>query len=125
MHLLPGLHVDQGFVGAGLFRAFVADDADVVRVAQQIEERLGLQGRFGVLCDDQYGQEALYAAQDRGWWIGRPLELPVSNPLVFEAGRTSAAEWVQQNFDKIGKMSSVDLDTDYLNVTIDKKTKLS
>lgn len=60
----------------------------MVRAAQQIEERLGLQGRFGVLCDDQYGQEALYAAQDRGWWIGRPLELPGSNPLVFEAGRT-------------------------------------
>lgn len=44
---------------------------------------------------------------------------------LFEAGRTSAAEWVQQNFDKIGKMSSVDLEADYLNVTIDKKTKLS
>ena len=44
---------------------------------------------------------------------------------LFDAGRKSAHEWVQQNFDKIGKMSSVDLDTDYLNVTIDKKTKLS
>ncbi|MFT4218317.1 MAG: hypothetical protein QM619_14185 [Micropruina sp.] len=39
LHLLPGLDIDQCFVGAGLLRTFVADDADVVRVAQQIEER--------------------------------------------------------------------------------------
>jgi 5-dehydro-2-deoxygluconokinase len=59
----------------------------LVASAQCIEDEFKLHGRFGILCDDQYGQEALYAAQGRGWWIGRPLELPGSNPLVFEAGR--------------------------------------
>ena len=39
MDLLPGLDIDQRLVGAGLLGSFVADDADVVRVAQQLEER--------------------------------------------------------------------------------------
>jgi 5-dehydro-2-deoxygluconokinase len=47
-----------------------------------------LEGRIGLLCDDRYGQDALNAATGRGWWIGRPVELPGSNPLVFEAGRS-------------------------------------
>ena len=59
----------------------------LVAAAAQIEAKFNLAGRFGILCDDQYGQEALYEAQNHDWWIGRPLELPTSNPLVFEAGR--------------------------------------
>jgi 5-dehydro-2-deoxygluconokinase len=47
-----------------------------------------LEGRIGVLCDDRYGQDALNAATGRGWWVGRPVELPGSNPVVFEAGRS-------------------------------------
>jgi len=47
-----------------------------------------LEGRIGLLCDDRYGQDALNAATGRGWWIGRPVELPGSNPVVFEAGRS-------------------------------------
>jgi len=38
LDVLPGVNVDQGFVGAGLFCAFVADDADVVGIAQDLEE---------------------------------------------------------------------------------------
>jgi len=45
-------------------------------------------GRIGLLCDDRYGQDALNAATGRGWWIGRPVELPYSNPLVFDHGRS-------------------------------------
>ena len=40
-----------------------------------------------------------------------------------EAGRNAAKEWVAENFEKIGKQSSIDLETDYLNIAIDKKTK--
>jgi 5-dehydro-2-deoxygluconokinase len=56
----------------------------------------GLAGRVGLLCDDRYGQDALNAATGRGWWIGRPVELPGSNPVVFEHGRsvgTALASW--------------------------------
>lgn len=40
---------------------------------------------------------------------------------LYEAGRKSATEWVEQNFDKIGRESSINLETDYLNIAIDKK----
>jgi 5-dehydro-2-deoxygluconokinase len=41
-----------------------------------------------VLCDDRYGQDALNEATGRGWWVGRPVELPGSNPLQFDRGRS-------------------------------------
>jgi 5-dehydro-2-deoxygluconokinase len=72
-----------------------ADEARIPRLKQlfvdavaQVEAARGLQGRIGMLCDDRYGQDALNAATGRGWWIGRPVELPGSNPLVFDRGRS-------------------------------------
>ena len=67
-----------------------------VEAVAQTERTLGLQGRIGVLIDDRYGQDALNAASGRGWWIGRPVELPGSVPLVFDHGRsigTTLASW--------------------------------
>ena len=54
----------------------------------ETERDRGLRGRVGILCDDRYGQDALNAATGRGWWIGRPTELPGSNPLEFDHGRS-------------------------------------
>jgi 5-dehydro-2-deoxygluconokinase len=59
-----------------------------VRAVAETEAARGLAGRVGVLCDDRYGQDALNAATGRGWWIGRPVEWPGSNPVVFEHGRS-------------------------------------
>ncbi len=59
-----------------------------VEAVGQTEAALGLAGSIGMLCDDRYGQDALNAATGRGWWIGRPVELPGSNPLVFDRGRS-------------------------------------
>ena len=40
---------------------------------------------FGMLIDDKYGREALFAAsKNRDFWIGKPIELPGSRPLQFE-----------------------------------------
>ncbi|SDE11755.1 bifunctional 5-dehydro-2-deoxygluconokinase/5-dehydro-2-deoxyphosphogluconate aldolase [Paraburkholderia lycopersici] len=67
-----------------------------VEAVAQTERTLGLQGRVGVLIDGRYGQDALNAASGRGWWIGRPVELPGSVPLVFDQGRsigTTLAAW--------------------------------
>jgi 5-dehydro-2-deoxygluconokinase len=67
-----------------------------VEAVAQTEHALGLQGRIGVLIDDRYGQDALNAATGRGWWIGRPMELPGSVPLVFDHGRsigTTLIDW--------------------------------
>ncbi|WDD94460.1 5-dehydro-2-deoxygluconokinase [Burkholderia sp. FERM BP-3421] len=74
-----------------------------VEAVAQTEAQLGLQGRIGVLIDDRYGQDALNAATGRGWWIGRPVELPGSLPLEFDHGRsigTTLASWPAEHIVK-------------------------
>ncbi|WP_277186526.1 5-dehydro-2-deoxygluconokinase [Caballeronia sp. BR00000012568055] len=74
-----------------------------VDAVAQTEKELKLEGRIGVLIDDRYGQDALNAATGRGWWIGRPVELPGSMPLVFDHGRsigTSLTEWPREQVAK-------------------------
>lgn len=71
-----------------------------VEAVAQTEQALSLQGRIGVLIDDRYGQDALNAATGRGWWVGRPVELPGSLPLVFQHGRsvgTALVAWPQEH----------------------------
>src|SRR6185436_9273814 len=41
--------------------------------------------RFGVLLDGRHGMRALEAAADLPYWIGRPIEMPQSCPLEFDA----------------------------------------
>ncbi len=41
--------------------------------------------RFGVLLDGRHGMRALEAAADLPYWIGRPIELPQSCPIEFDA----------------------------------------
>ena len=74
-----------------------------VEAIAELEAARGWQGRIGILCDDRYGQAALNAATGRGWWIGRPVELPGSNPVVFEHGRsigTTLIGWPQEHIVK-------------------------
>ncbi|KWN77442.1 5-dehydro-2-deoxygluconokinase [Burkholderia ubonensis] len=74
-----------------------------VDAVAQTEAQLGLAGRIGVLIDDRYGQDALNAATGRGWWIGRPVELPGSVPLEFDHGRsvgTTLASWPHEHVAK-------------------------
>ena len=60
----------------------------MVKAVAETEQGLQLQGKIGVLIDDRYGQDALNAATGRGWWVGRTVELPLSNPLQFDYGRS-------------------------------------
>jgi len=60
----------------------------LVAAVADTESALKLDGRIGLLCDDRYGQDALNDATGRGWFVGRPVELPGSNPLVFDRGRS-------------------------------------
>ncbi|HEX6705769.1 MAG TPA: 5-dehydro-2-deoxygluconokinase [Albitalea sp.] len=56
----------------------------LVRAVEEVERRHALHGRIGVLIDGRYGADALAAATGRGWWVGRPVELPGSRPLRFD-----------------------------------------
>ena len=77
----------------------------LVRAVAETEAESGkaLQGRVGILCDDRYGQDALNAATGRGWWVGRPVELPGSNPLVFEHGRSIGTTLISWPVEQIVK----------------------
>ncbi len=60
----------------------------LVKAVQHTEKALNLKGKIGVLIDDRYGQDALNMATGRDWWVGRAVELPLSNPLEFDYGRS-------------------------------------
>jgi 5-dehydro-2-deoxygluconokinase len=47
---------------------------------------------FGILLDGRFGFDALAAAADRPYWIGRPIETPKSRPLEFECSPDVATE---------------------------------
>ena len=60
-----------------------------------VEAAAGNDPAFGVLLDGRYGFDALAAAADRPYWIGRPIEVPQSRPLAFECAADVATELVE------------------------------
>lgn len=51
---------------------------------------------FGMLLDDKYGRDALFAAGDLGnFWIARPIELPGSRPVQFEFSQDLGSRLVE------------------------------
>jgi 5-dehydro-2-deoxygluconokinase len=48
--------------------------------------------RFGILLDSRYGFDALAAAADHPYWIGRCIEAPRSRPVAFECSADVATE---------------------------------
>ena len=67
----------------------------LVDAVAKTERELNLQHRVGVLIDQRYGQDALNSATGRGWWVGRPVEMPGSHPLEFEYGRSVGSQLQQ------------------------------
>jgi 5-dehydro-2-deoxygluconokinase len=89
--------------GASRSRISVLKELLVEAVASVEREVDHYAGKLGILADQTYGQDALNAATGRGWWIGRPVELPGSNPLRFEHGRsigTNLISWPQEHVAK-------------------------
>jgi 5-dehydro-2-deoxygluconokinase len=78
--------LEQMAAAAGADYARIADFKDLVAqavlaVAQQQEPGV----RLGAIIDDRYGSLALARLNRAAGWIGRPVELPASRPLEFEA----------------------------------------
>jgi 5-dehydro-2-deoxygluconokinase len=60
---------------------------------------------FGMLIDDRYGREALFAAgRQQDLWIGRPLELPGSRPLRFEFSQDVGSRLVEWPVNHVAKV---------------------
>ena len=60
----------------------------LVKAVEKTSAATDLNGKTAVLIDDTYGQDALNQVTGRGWWIGRPVEIPGSRPLELEGGRS-------------------------------------
>ena len=61
----------------------------LVRAVEQVERDRHIEGHVGVLIDGGgYGSDALASATGRGWWVGRPVELPGPRPLRFDETRS-------------------------------------
>ncbi|KHN54720.1 bifunctional 5-dehydro-2-deoxygluconokinase/5-dehydro-2-deoxyphosphogluconate aldolase [Pectobacterium fontis] len=58
----------------------------ILRASYDAAQQAGLEGKAGLLCDGTFGQDALNDITGKGWWIGRPIELPGSRPLIMERG---------------------------------------
>ena len=50
---------------------------------------------YGMLLDEKYGRDALFAAAKQPFWIGRPVELPGSRPLRFEFSNDIGSQLVE------------------------------
>ena len=71
----------------------------LVRAAEQVERERSLRGCVGVLIDGTLGTDALASATGRGWWVGRPVELPGSRPLRFDVDDSVGSQltsWPQE-----------------------------
>lgn len=76
---------------------------EAVRQVRAMMKEQGIEGDVGILSDDRYGLEALNEATGQGWWIGRPVEMQYSRPLVFEGGRSVGSKlisWPQEHIIK-------------------------
>jgi 5-dehydro-2-deoxygluconokinase len=61
------------------------------KVVADFASRDDNQGKIGVLIDSSRGEKALHDATGRGWWVGRPIEMPGSRPLRFESSSSLAS----------------------------------
>lgn len=96
----------------------------LVEAVAATERENGLAGHIGLLIDDRYGQDALNAATGRGWWIGRPVEVPGSNPLEFERGRSIGSQLVSWPREHVIKcLVQFDPDADPLH-RVEQETQL-
>ncbi|NGY03265.1 bifunctional 5-dehydro-2-deoxygluconokinase/5-dehydro-2-deoxyphosphogluconate aldolase [Solimonas terrae] len=68
---------------------------DAVRQTQASLREQGQAGDVGILADDSHGLDVLNAVTGRGWWIGRPVEMQFSRPLLFETGRSIGSALLQ------------------------------
>lgn len=71
----------------------------LLKGAEAAASEAGLGDRSGILADTTYGQPALNAITGKGWWIGRPIELPSSRPLRLEHGNIGSQliDWPQEH----------------------------
>jgi len=66
----------------------------LLQAAEKVEADRGLQGKVGILVDSDLGAATLHKATGRGWWVGRPVELPGSRPLRFDSSGSLGSDFL-------------------------------
>ncbi|OOF66207.1 bifunctional 5-dehydro-2-deoxygluconokinase/5-dehydro-2-deoxyphosphogluconate aldolase [Rodentibacter caecimuris] len=74
----------------------------LLEAAEKTAREQCIEGQAGILADSTYGQTALNEITGKGWWVGRPIELPSSRPLRLEYGDlgTQLVSWPQEHIVK-------------------------
>ncbi len=82
----------------------------------------------GVLIDDKYGFDTLAQLTGNDWWTARPVELPGSRPIEFEASENiaiSLKEWPRTHIAKCLVFYHPDDDTEMKSAQLEKISQLS
>ncbi|MCH8134412.1 MAG: 5-dehydro-2-deoxygluconokinase [Proteobacteria bacterium] len=56
----------------------------VCRAAEKIADERGSSANLGMIVDERYGEAVLARMTAKGWWLGRPVEVPASKPVEFD-----------------------------------------
>lgn len=56
----------------------------VCSAAERVAEENGSADNLGMIVDDRYGEAVLARMSAKGWWLGRPVEVPASRPVEFD-----------------------------------------
>lgn len=60
------------------FKSLVCD------AAESIAAEKGSAANLGMIVDERYGEAVLERMTGKGWWLGRPVEIPASRPVEFD-----------------------------------------
>lgn len=55
-------------------------------IAEGARQGAGKRSGVGIIVDGRFGEDVFPPMTGTGWWVARPVELPSSRPLQFEAG---------------------------------------
>lgn len=55
-------------------------------IAEGARQGAGQRSGVGIIVDGRFGEDVFPPMTGNGWWVARPVELPASRPLQFEAG---------------------------------------
>ncbi len=55
-------------------------------IAEGARQGAGKRSGVGIIVDGRFGEDVFPPMTGQGWWVARPVELPGSRPLQFEAG---------------------------------------
>src|SRR6185436_3725486 len=72
-------------------------------IAQAVLRTAPGRNSAGVILDGRFGEDVLPLLTGKGYWVARPVEVPGSRPLAFEAGDALALELRQWPGEQVAK----------------------